>query len=72
MVALTRENEAVVALAEAHIPQAIADAFRSGQLRAGQKNRRRTGFVEPKPRTVCRTVDTVRSTSAFIVRDGDA
>ena len=72
MVALTRENEAVVAMAEAEIPQSIAAAFRNGQLRAAQNPRRRAGFVEQKPRTVCRTVDTVRSTSAFIVRDGDA
>ncbi len=69
MVALTRENEAVVALAEAQIPQAVAVAFRNGQLRAGQKPRRRPGLIEQKPRTVCRTVDTIRSTSAFVELD---
>jgi uncharacterized protein YqfA (UPF0365 family) len=72
MVALTREHEAEVALAEAQIPQAIAAAFRNGNLRATQTPRRRAGFIEQKPQTGCRTVDSVRSTSAFIVRDEDA
>ena len=34
MQALTQENRAKVVLAEAAIPQAMADAFRSGNLRA--------------------------------------
>jgi len=72
MVALTREREAAVALAEAEIPQAIATAFRNGTLRAAHKPPRRAGLIEQKPRPVCRTVDTVRSTSAFIALDSDA
>lgn len=34
MSALTKENQAAVVLAEAEVPKAIADAFRSGTLRA--------------------------------------
>ncbi|HRA87287.1 MAG TPA: flotillin-like protein FloA [Planctomycetaceae bacterium] len=41
MVALTREHEATVVLAEASIPMAVADSFRTGQLRVGQKSHRR-------------------------------
>lgn len=37
MVALTRENQAAVVLAEAQIPAAIAHAFRNGQLRRQAK-----------------------------------
>ena len=37
MTALTQENQAKVVLAEAEIPRAMADAFRSGNLRAGGK-----------------------------------
>ncbi len=37
MIALTTEYRALVVLAEAQIPAAIADAFRKGQLRAGQQ-----------------------------------
>lgn len=67
MVALTRENEAVVESAEAYIPVAIAEAFRSGRLRIAQKPRRPAGFLEQKSRSIVRTVDNSRSSSAFLV-----
>ena len=37
MKALTEENRAKVVLAEAEVPQAMADAFRSGSLRAAPR-----------------------------------
>ena len=72
MVALTREHEATVALAESLIPHAIAVAFSNGQLRVPQKPRRRAGFLEQKSLATSRTVDTVRSSSAFLLSASDA
>ena len=38
MTALTQENRAKVVLAEAEIPKSMADAFRMGNLRAGNNS----------------------------------
>ena len=50
MIALTRENEATVVLAEAQIPQAVAHAFRRGQLRIEPSKTPPLQIAKPDPR----------------------